>query len=461
MKRILLLGLVSALFLSSCDKYIEGFDKSPNLPGEVSNANLLLVSGVATQSNYTGHLARMQACFIQQCSGIAFQYADLEAYVVTENDMDNLWNGIYADGAINAQTLIKQAGAGNPWYAGMAKVLKAMNLALASDMWGNVPLREALRGIEGPAYFNPAYDNQQQIYNDLQALLSEAIVDLKKPASANLLRPNASDDVFFGGDAASWVKVAWMLKARLAIHLTKRNGNNAATQANAFLDSANLSGNGDNMIARWGSRGNELNPWYSFNLTRGGYLKMGKPFVDRMLSTNDPRLPFFATTEASGGYSGTEANSGVDTTSDVGNFVAGASATNALVTYAEMMFIKAEAEFRLGNGAAAATAFNAAVKASILEVTGSSNPTFEAANANETATTITLEKILTQKNTALFSQIEAFNDWRRTGIPAVTPAAGAALSAVPRRLPTPLNERVNNRNASVVSDLLSRVWWDQ
>lgn len=461
MKRIFTLGLASTLFLSSCDKYIEGFDKSPNLPGEVSNANLLLVSSVATQSNYTGHLARMQACFIQQCSGIAFQYADLEAYVITENDMDNLWNGIYADGAINAQTLIKQAGAGNPWYAGMAKVLKAMNIALASDMWGNIPLREALKGIEGPAYFNPAYDNQEQIYNDLQTLLSEAIVDLRKPASANLIRPNASDDVFFGGDAGSWVRVAWMLKARLAIHLTKRNGNTAASQASAFVDSADLAGNGDNMVARWGSKGNELNPWYSFNLTRGGYMKMGKLFVDRLKSTNDPRLPFFATTDAAGGYTGTEANSGIDTTSDVGNFVAGANATNTLISFAEMMFVKAEAEFRLGNSAAAATAYNAAVKASVLEVTGSSNSAFEAANANESGASITLEKILTQKNTALFSQIETYNDWRRTGIPAIVPASGAALSGVPRRLPTPLNERVNNRNATVVSDLLSRVWWDQ
>lgn len=461
MKRIITLCIASTLFLSSCDKYIEGFDKSPNLPGEVSNANLLLVTGVATQSNYTGHLARMQACFIQQCSGIAFQYADLETYIITENDMDNLWNGLYADGAINAQTLIRQAGTANPWYAGMAKVLKAMNIALASDMWGNVPLREALRGIEGPAYFNPRYDNQDQIYNDLQTLLSEAINDLRKPGSANLIRPNASDDVFFAGDASKWERAAWMLKARLAIHLTKRNGNAAATQASAFVDSANLNGNSDNMVARWGSKGNELNPWYSFSINRAGYIKMGKPFIDRLVSTNDPRLPFFATQDGAGGYTGTEPNSGVDTTSDIGNFVAGATATNALMTYAEMMFIKAEAEFRLGNNATAATAFNDAVKASIREVTGASNAAYEAANASETGTTITLDKILTQKNTALFSQIEAYNDWRRTGVPAITPAAGAALSGVPRRLPTPLNERVNNRNAAVVSDLLSRVWWDQ
>ena len=79
----------------------------------------------------------------------------------------------------------------------------------------------------------------------------------------------------------------------------------------------------------------------------------------------------------------------------------------------------------------------------------------------ETAATITLEKIMTQKYIAMFTQPEVYSDWRRTNIPMLTPNAGASIAEIPRRLPTAQNERLYNSKAQVVTDLTQRVWWDQ
>ena len=140
---------------------------------------------------------------------------------------------------------------------------------------------------------------------------------------------------------------------------------------------------------------------------------------------------------------------------------ASAASPVPLVTYVEQLFIEAEASLRSGNAAAAATAHNNAVKESILFLTGSSDAAYEAANANETAGSISLEKIMTEKNVAMFLQAEGYTDWRRTGFPTLAANPNAALSGIPRRLPTPQQERLYNSNAIVVSDILYPVWWDQ
>jgi hypothetical protein len=131
-----------------------------------------------------------------------------------------------------------------------------------------------------------------------------------------------------------------------------------------------------------------------------------------------------------------------------------------LVSFVEMKFIEAEAKFIANDLDGAATAYNEAVVASVEQVTGTAIPAeFETSTASETNATISLEKIMTQKYNALVGQVEVYADWRRVEIPALTPFPGA--SGIPNRLPTPLDERLYNTNAIVVSDIFQPVWWDE
>jgi len=457
MKKLIVIMLLPTMLLwSSCEKYLDCLDceTDPNNPTVTTPALLLTIGEVATFSNYEGNLARVPQIWTQHLAGTDFQFYEFAQYNQTDNDVENEWNQLYGDCFINMKQLIQDFGDGNPWYRGMAKVITAMNLGLATDTWGDVPWSEALLGLEN---LNPKYDRQEDVYKAIQAMLTEAIDDLSQPMEANTLFPG-TDDLVFGGDPAPWIKVAWVLKARYANHLSKRNATGSATDAINYLTQADLAGGFTDFLAVHSAAGNELNQWYAFNNERGNYLKMGKFLIDLMNLKNDPRLPFYATQDGNGNYSGTAPGDLNISTSDMGPFFASPASAAPIVTYVEAKFIEAEAKLRLGDNAGAADAHNEAIKAHVALVTGSSDPVFEAAEASETSLTITLEKIMTHKYIAMFTQAEAWTDWRRTNLPALVGVGGGPI---PRRFVSPQGENVNNVNSPKIKDLYLRMWWDE
>lgn len=458
MKKILYLFMISLLF--SCEGFVEDYDVSPNSPTEVTSPLLLTATEVATGVMYSGQLARTANIMTQHIEGTDFQLNDIANYVFLEATFNNEWNAIYEDALINAQTLIDRSG-DNPYYRGIGNTLKALNLGLATDLWGDVPNSQALKGLtEGN--FSPAYDSQEQVIADIQAMLSSAIDDFGQAAEDNALVP-LGDDLFFGGDVTKWTKAAWMLKARYANRLSKRDATGSATQALQFLDNAGLTGNEDDLNSVYGSAGNEQNQWGAFQSSRAGYIKMGSTLVDMMTADADPRLSAYAATNTEGNYVGAAPGSVLadGDFSDIGTFYGSTSSNAPLMTYVEAKFIEAEAALRSGDDARAAAAHNAAVAASLDLVTGDSaaHPDFVADKGSEDAGSITMEKIMTQKYVAMFTQVEAYNDWRRTGIPSLDPNPNGTVSSIPQRLPTAGDERLYNVNATVVSDVTQKVWW--
>ena len=451
MKKLSYILAIALLMTSSCKKFVEGYDISPNSPIDVPVNLLLPAVEVSTFAIYTGQLARVSAVFTKQQKGRQFQYEEYERYDFNENDIDNDWWSLYDGSLINAQLLIDKAGDKNPHYRGIGRILKAMNLGIATDFWGDIPNKEALKGLKGPEYFNVAHDPQEQVIADIQKLLDDAITDLKSTADKNVFAPGG-DDYIFGGNANKWVATAYVIKARYANRLSKRDAAGSATAALGFLTQAYTAGftsNSADCMAKFGDAGNEWNQWYAFNRNRGGYMTMNGYFVDLLKNSNDPRLAAYA-----GSATATETNT-------VGPILASQTSPLPLVTYAEAKFIEAEAQFRAGDKTKAAAALNAAIKASILKMTGAANTVYETLNASETNLTISLQKIMTQKYIAMFTQPEVWADWRRTNIPALTPNANAAVAGIPRRFPTAQSERLYNTKVVVESNLLAPVWWDK
>lgn len=451
--------LATVLFVASCGKFVDGYEVSPNSPSEATPGLLLSITEVATFSHYSGQLARQSSIMTQHMAGTDFQFLDIAKYIIQEGDNVNEWESIYQIGMMNAKTLINTAGDANPAYRGIGKVLMAMNLGLATDLWGDIPYSQALRGLEGE--YDAANDTQESIIASIQTLLTEAIADLGNPTNA--LTPG-SDDYVYGGDTDKWIAAAHVLKARYANRLSQRNAATSATDALAAIDdamAAGFIGTASDCNAKFGTAGNELNQWHAFQLNRAGYMKMGKHFVDLLVAINDPRLPFYASTDDAGGYTGTASNSADVSTSNIGTYFASASANVPMITYVEAKFIEAEAALRAGQPARAALAHNAAIKAHVEQVTGATIPAaYEAAQASETDLTITLEKIMTHKYVAMFTQIESYADWRRTGFPTLTPNPDGNVANIPLRLPTPQSERLYNASITPVSNILSPVWWD-
>lgn len=460
-KFIYILLTLLAITVVSCEKFVKNYDVSPNSAANVTLPLLLSSTEMGLESSYTGTLSRMSGILTQQLMGTQFQMLDIASYSLKEGDNINDWNNIYDLIIQPCNDMIKRAGDENPYYLGIARVLKAMGLGLATDFWGDVPASEAGEGII-TGNLTPKYDTQQDVITYLQKLLADALTSFAATPADNIILPG-TDDFMMGGDIARWINVTKILQARYANRLSKIDPTGSATAALNFLQGVTDLGN---LNAVYGPATNENNQWFQFETQRANYLKVGKFMVDLLKANNDPRLPFYAALNPNGQYVGASSDSDAPDAqaSPVGPFIAGETSPIPLVTYTEALFIQAEAYFRLNNLALAASAYNSAVKSSIVMVTGTNPPPgFVASFASETAGTITLQKIMVQKYLALFTNVESWSDWRRTGFPVLTPnlhGVGGG-TAIPRRLPTVQDERTYNPNAIVVSDIFSKVWWDK
>ncbi|MEO8087547.1 MAG: SusD/RagB family nutrient-binding outer membrane lipoprotein [Bacteroidota bacterium] len=454
-----MLSVVLLFSVSSCKKYIdEDINVNPNQPSDVP-LSLLLPSLEGGLAYTTGSdMSRIPGLWIQQVAGLANQHLVFDNYGVSESDINNMWYfNIYSTALSNANIIISKANEnGSPYYAGIGKILMAYGLGMTSDMWGDVPYSQAFKGGDD---LTPGYDSQQSIYTSIQSLLTQAKNDLGAAKSTFI---PGSDDLIYGGDNAKWIALANSLSARYWIHLSKVPGSNAYQNALDAIAAGAITTNGDDPNFPFSDFVTEGNPWFQFNDQRAGDIGMGKFFVDLLLSLNDPRLPAYATTDASDtAYSGSAAGAGDGGVSAMGAYASSSSSSIQIISYTELKFIEAEAKFQTGDLAGAAAAHNDGVISSLDKV-GVTDTAYITANGTETSATISLNKIMTQKYIALFSQCEeSFTDWRRTGIPSLSLATNALTNQIPRRFPYPQSERLHNGSNVPPASLITRVWWDQ
>jgi hypothetical protein len=170
----------------------------------------------------------------------------------------------------------------------------------------------------------------------------------------------------------------------------------------------------------------------------------GAFLVSLLQTRNDPRLAQYFDPNAQGQYVG--AAPGQQGSGGIARFDPTRVAPGfrqPIVTWAENQLIIAEAAFRLGQTALALQAYNT-----------------ERADAGlSPAGGVTLADIMTEKYIALFQNIEVWNDWKRTCIPALTPAQGTS-GGIPARLLYAQAERNTNTNIPLPNDQPVRNWND-
>src|SRR2546428_9506403 len=159
-----------------------------------------------------------------------------------------------------------------------------------------------------------------------------------------------------------------------------------------------------------------------------------------MNARNDPRRAAYFCLNALGGYGGDDFNIVVNPDS-ISNFAClpGRFAPDAripYVSYAENELILAEAYAATGDTATAKSHVNAELATVPLP-----------AVASGLSATALRDTIMMEKYVAMFQNIETINDYRRTCIPAITPAGKAqGFTHVPGRLFYPQAGRNTNTN---------------
>lgn len=453
MKKLIILLISVSLIALSCEKWIDpSLNEDPNNPIDVSLAQLIAPIEANLAYIVGGELARWDCVWMQQIAGIQSQSAENDIYIIGESDVTNAWSwNLYSPGMINTKILMDKAEAtGSPHYAGIAKILMAYHLGVTTDHWGDIPYSDALKGASNE--FKPTYDTQEEIYNTIFSLLDEAVTDLG--AASSVFSPG-DEDLIYGGDLEKWRKTAFALKARYNIHLTKKIGNTACTNAlNAIANS--YTGNSDDFRFVFGTAYNNSNPIYQSEKERAGYYTASSTLMNMLASTNDPRraVYFNGTVGSDPGEPNTNA-------AKIGSRYCSSDSPVYLISYSELKFIEAEARYRLNPAdPLAVTACNEGIKASLQREGVYGDGAWHNANLL-TGATISLEKIMTNKWMSSFLQVETWSDWRRTGYPVLEKATGAVTAEIPRRLPYPDEERLyNGENMPTGITITTRFWWD-
>lgn len=465
MKRVFIKYIVSLfvtilVFTTSCEWVDPGMNNDPNNSIDVSMDILLAPSQAGMAYILAGYGSYFSAWFTQQMSGTEGQAMDNDKYQIKNTAPNRIWRNSYSGYLYDLKIMMEKADELEaPHYKGVGQVLTALTLGYLTDMFGNIPWSDALE----PTNIKPVYDTQEQIYAEIDRLLIEAITNLSADAG---LYPVGEDDLIYGGTTANWILAANSLRARYELHKSKLAGFDYQDVLDIIALGTFTSIN-DDMDFTFGTAATANAPLSQMHTDRINYMIMGEYYVNAMNATDDPRLPMVAFEVEGGGYVG-GAPGGADATASLagGSYYAPETGDGTVhfITYAEVKFIEAECLLPT-NPAAAATAYNNAVKASLAKL-GVSNTTWEATHANEDATTIDLETIINGKYLALFCELEAWTDWRRTGYPVLTPTPNGVITQIPRRLPYPDDEQtyntenVEDQGVTSTTALTKRLWWD-
>lgn len=460
-KSISYILLSAALMFSSCEKFLD-VNENPNEPSLVQESLLLPAIEYNLVHNVVAGWASINAAHFMQLIALNQAPPNVGTYLLNPADLNDTWRYTYTDCLENLRLMKKQADEkGNTIYSGIASVLTAYTIAYTTDMWGDVPYSQGLNATET---FTPAYDSQEAVYTTIQTLLDEGIASFQAAGG----KPPGNRDFFYQGNTAQWIRAAYTLKARYYMHLTKAPNHTAAAQAQLALSALEngMQSNSDDLRLVYDGTAGKENRWYR-NFLPVETIILSSKTVDSLVNRNDPRIAQLITrSKQNNAYLGRVIGSAgigsLESYSLGGSFYASANSPLYLINYREALLLKAEASLILSGVEAAAPFYRQAIEADMAHIGVSSDTAIASYLANRGTINgdNALSYIMEEKAVVNFLSPEVFNDWRRTGYPAIVKVQNA-ISDIPRKMLYPLNELTNNPQSQHSGDALTkRVWWD-
>ncbi|MDO4781668.1 MAG: SusD/RagB family nutrient-binding outer membrane lipoprotein [Capnocytophaga felis] len=352
------------LFWGCSENTLDDINRDNNNANDVSAKSILadVITNTAF-SNIGGDINTYTSTFVEHETGIHNQlyYSDIRQSLSVPSVLNNAWRSLYGtikDARI-AVDKCSDGGSekGNYPTKGIAQVLLALNSAILTDNFGDVPYSQAAVLTEDklPKYMTPKIDKQQDIYDEIFKLLDDAVVNLNK-ADESGVGSMGTYDFLYKGNVGNWTKLAYGLKARYTMQKLLRSANQnadlekvleyveksfkSATEQAAFnvYDAANL------------------NPFFDFQWSRNA-LAASESLSKKLIARNDPRLKrVFFDKDWQRVSSNTNSNfymapngkaEQLQEHYNTSVFVYAQTASTMLMSYHELLFLKAEALARL------------------------------------------------------------------------------------------------------------------
>ena len=422
MKKIIniLSAAALSLILWSCSESImDEINKNINDPSDM--ASRLIITDAMTGSAFSvtgGDFGFYASIYIEHNAGVWGQFynADIRSSQPTSSTTyNNAWNAVYAN--LYSLKIVREkcseggAEEGNYHTLGIAQILTAYNLAVLTDVMGNVPWTEALQpGV----IFTPVLDKQEDIYEDVLQLLDDAIVNLGKETIYSSL---GGQDLIYNGDTEKWEKFAYGLKARYTMRLSLKDP--------SYSDVISFAGQSFTTAgeqAQFNYNGNtSQSPYYCMFQDRD-YYGASLSLHNKLTERNDPRDDIFFTSHPDAEEDIVFAPNGTANQVQGSYSISAISTVTAptyLMSYHELEFLKAEAYVRSGNLALADTALRKAVTAAFQKIniglTANDAKDYFTASVRPRFTANPLAEVMNQKYIAFFEEeaLEAYNDYRR------------------------------------------------
>ncbi|MGE5419362.1 MAG: SusD/RagB family nutrient-binding outer membrane lipoprotein [Chloroflexota bacterium] len=460
-KGLLIATFVSAALVSCSEDIMDQINEDVNHSKSVQSKFILADVITSTAfSNVGGDFNTYASVYVEHETGThnqLYRAEHRESEPSAASTFNNAWGSCYS-ALRNARIVISQCSEGgsqegNQVTRGMAEVMAAINSAIIADMFGDAPWSEAaiVDASGNPVNMNPKIDKQADIYAGVMKYLDDAIVDLQAKDTHATGGPG-SYDLLYNGNKAKWLKLAYGLKARYTMHLLARSSNKGADLANvlAFADKSFASAGDQAAFSIYDA--SNLNPLFDYQWSRDG-LAASESMSQKLTERNDPRIrrvfvspDWMQMTGADDPDFFMAPNGGNEERQYYYNtsvFVFSQVAPTLLMSYHELLFLKAEALCRLNRPADAKALLKDAVVAGIenTEVNvaaamnaptvigyGGLTETTDAISAEEASTYFDndvtplfdvnpLKETMMQKYIAFFGasgeSVEAFNDIRR------------------------------------------------
>lgn len=464
------------LFTACSEDTMDKINENKNNPTEMGAKFILTDVMTGTAFNVVGSdLAFYTSCYIEHNVGVFNQLYNAEirgAEPTVSSTYNNQWSEIYRY-LYYLKVCIEKCSdggseTGNYYSLGIAQVMTAYNLAILTDLFGDVPWSEALRpGV----IYTPKVDSQESIYTEVFKYLDDAIENFDKDCNFEI----GDQDLYYAGDIDLWKKFAFGLKARYTMRLmnTVSDKDKAMNSVLEFAEKSFVSADEEAKFNYYDGV-NTTSPFYQFFNDRN-YLGASKSFDDLLLSKNDPRESVFFKS-----YPGTDefvlATNGKPTQQQGVYAISAISTPTAptfLLSFHELEFLKAEAYARLGNVEESKSACESAVLAACNKVNVAISDSAVSEYVNKYVMAVmnnaasALHEVQVQKYIAFYEEeaVEAYNDirrWRALGEEPIT-FAHVSPQEFPLRLTYGGDDVTTNPNVYDAFEAIDiyndNVWW--
>ncbi|MCM4168135.1 hypothetical protein KCTC52924_03689 [Arenibacter antarcticus] len=491
--------VVSIFFLGSCDSFLD-VNSNPNKP---INENLpleaklpaALVSTVNQEVGQINQIGAFWGGYWGTNNDGANLYYDLKTYngpgIRSQRDGIPVWENGYNN--ILYFKLIEEEASkiGDLFYTGSAKIMQGWLFLRLVDFYNNIPFDQA---ASGNIHLNPVYESGQEVYKKSINLITDGILDVK---ASDMIPTMNHGDVLFGGKKDLWAKFGNTIKLRALIRQSEKVDLAYLQSEIASITSegSGFLGPKEHALVNPGylNTDGKLNPFWTnyYRDVQGNStanhqnLRPTLYLVNTLKNLDDPRLskiyqetngeingvifgnpdagnPEYARQNTSV-LKGPQENNGVAT-----GLLHGIDQGSILMTGFESQFLQAEAAYRgwiagdvidyYQNGILSSMDYLKVADTDALVYTETQVRNFEHSGTQ-------LNLLIEQKWLALnsVSSIEAWNDYRRLGLPNFPKTAASGVSGRPLRLMYPETERGTN-NAQVElqgSDMITenKIWW--